>query len=81
MSRTELWAQAAVYLEIYLTLFPWPIRRPNWQACGLLERRAAAGLVEDAAEPAGAHEDQHTAADDDPANAASVAARLRVVRI
>ena len=49
------------------------------QACGLLERRGAAGLGKGAAEPAGAHEDQHEAAADDPTNAASVAARLRVV--
>ena len=53
---------------------------PNHDSFGLLGRRGAAEPGEGATEPAGAHEDQHKAADDDPANAASVAARLGVVR-
>lgn len=46
----------------------------------LLDRRGEAVLGEGAAEPEEAHEDGKTTADGGPANAESVAAKLRVVR-
>eukprot|EP00964_Phaeocystis_antarctica_P006122 scaffold3340_cov63-Phaeocystis_antarctica.AAC.2 len=48
-------------------------------ACGLLERRGAASPSEPPAEPADEHKGEHGNGGSDPANAGSIAARLRVV--